>query len=165
MIQARAAVAAGDGTYGIENVSLDAPGPGEVLIEVRASGICHTDWDSLQWRRPLILGHEGAGQVLAIGADVTTCAQGDNVMLNWAIPCGRCFQCANDRQNICEQRGRVPDGRFHRESLSQDHTGPALNTGGTGPGGFNASFSLGTMATHGPCSAGSGAAFGGGSPF
>jgi S-(hydroxymethyl)glutathione dehydrogenase/alcohol dehydrogenase len=56
---------------------------------------------------------------------------GDRVMLNWAIPCGHCFQCERGKENICEQRGIVPDERFH-----------------VAAGTLNASFALGTMATH-----------------
>lgn len=58
-------------------------------------------------------------------------ALGARVMLNWAIPCGHCFQCKRGAENICEQRGTVPDERFHYRK-----------------GALNTSFSLGTMATH-----------------
>ena len=148
---ARAAISAGDGTYAIDSIGIADPGPGEVLLQVRASGVCHTDWDSLRWGRPLILGHEGAGVVLRQGAGVTACRPGDRVLLNWAIPCGRCFQCSRGRENICEDRGTVPDQRFTRGDSAvplTDTRTAARNTGGTGPGRLNASFSLGTMATH-----------------
>ena len=150
MTEARAAVAAGDGSFAIESVHLADPGPGEVLLAVRASGVCHTDWDSLQWGRPLILGHEGAGEVISVGEGVTTCQPGDRVMLNWAIPCGVCFQCARGKENICEDRGTVADSSYSRDGLpgTSGEGTSARNTGGTGPGAFNASFSLGTMATH-----------------
>jgi S-(hydroxymethyl)glutathione dehydrogenase/alcohol dehydrogenase len=162
MTRVRAAVGDGRGNFSIEDVEIDEPQGQEVLIAIRASGVCHTDWDSLRWGRPLILGHEGAGQVLRVGPNVTTCQSGDRVMLNWAIPCGDCFQCERGKENICEDRGTVSDLRFHlpgnsadrSESLPQTpaRTGmsgaSAGNTGSAGPGGFNASFSLGTMATH-----------------
>ena len=150
MTDVRAAVAAGDGTYRIESIGLDEPGPGEVLVAIKASGVCHTDFDSLGWGRPLILGHEGAGEVLRVGPGVTYLAPGERVMLNWAIPCGRCFQCDLGHENICEQRGTVPDSRFRRLPGSdplEDAFTSTRNTGGAGPGRFNASFSLGTMAT------------------
>lgn len=130
-LEIQAAVAQGDGTFTIDTASLDEPHEGEVLIAIRASGVCHTDWDSLSWGRRVILGHEGAGEVLRTGPRVTAFQPGDRVMLNWAIPCGRCFQCERGKENICEDRGTVPDDRFHSAS---------------GP--INASFSLGTMATH-----------------
>ncbi len=152
MTETRAAVADGHGTYAIESVGLADPGPGEVLVALRASGVCHTDWDSLHWGRPLILGHEGAGDVIQVGEGVMLCKAGDRVMLNWAIPCGICFQCARGKENICEDRGTVPDSSFVRRAPGKEIASagamPARNTGGTGPGAFNASFSLGTMATH-----------------
>ncbi len=131
MLKVRAAVGNGDGSFQIESVGMDDPQAGEILIAIRASGVCHTDWDSLRWPRRIILGHEGAGDVVRVGDGVTRFKPGDRVMLNWAIPCGVCFQCSRGKENICEDRGTVPDGRFH-------HSG--------GP--MNASFSLGTMATH-----------------
>jgi len=88
-----AAVTEGDGSYAIEMIEIDSPGEGEVLVETKASGVCHTDWDSLRWKKRLITGHEGAGVVLAIGDGVRDLSAGQRVMLNWAIPCGRCFQC------------------------------------------------------------------------
>ncbi|WP_419805533.1 alcohol dehydrogenase catalytic domain-containing protein [Terriglobus sp.] len=150
MTEIRAAVANGTGAYSIDTVYLADPGPGEVLLAIRASGVCHTDSDSLRWGRPLILGHEGAGEVLEVGVGVTTCRPGDRVMLNWAIPCGVCFQCARGKENICEDRGTVPDRSFARtDAVAGASKGvSARNTGAAGPGGFNASFSLGTMATH-----------------
>ena len=127
----RAAVTEGTGAFAIETIAIDAPQAGEVLVAIKASGVCHTDWDSLRWNKRLVLGHEGAGEVVAVGTGVTAFAPGDRVMLNWAIPCGLCFQCQRGKENICEDRGIVPDVRFH-------HHGGLLN----------ASFSLGTMATH-----------------
>ena len=126
-----AAVTEGDGSYAIETIEIDSPGEGEVLVEMKASGVCHTDWDSLRWKNRLITGHEGAGVVLATGNGVRDLLAGERVMLNWAIPCGACFQCQRGKESICENRGAVPDSRFHSPR---------------GP--LNASFGLGTMATH-----------------
>ena len=127
----RAAIGKGDGTFAIEKVQLNEPERGEVLVRMCASGVCHTDWDSLRWPRRIILGHEGAGEVLRAGEGVTKFQPGDRIMLNWAIPCGVCFQCERGKENLCEDRGTVPDKRFgHRD------------------GKLSASFSLGTMATH-----------------
>ena len=152
MIQIRAAVGDGEGSFALETVYLDEPKGREVLVGIRASGVCHTDWDSLSWGRRAILGHEGAGVVLQVGSEVTRCKVGDRIMLNWAIPCGVCFQCERGKENICEDRGTVPDARFHRKARraarADDHSTTAGNTGAAGPGRFNASFSLGTMATH-----------------
>lgn len=130
-MQVQAAVAGGDGTFSIEQIAIDDPGPGELVLAIKASGVCHTDWDSLRWGKRIVLGHEGAGEVVACGEGVVAFAPGDRVMLNWAIPCGHCFQCTRGKENICEQRGTVPDSRYQHPS---------------GP--LNSSFSLGTMATH-----------------
>lgn len=149
MTETQAAVADGRGGYAIEAVRLAEPGPGEILLRMRASGVCHTDTDSLLWGRPLILGHEGAGEVLQVGSGVTACRAGDRVLLNWAIPCGVCFQCVRGKENICEDRGTVADCGFEREgSTPGAAVTTARKTGSAGAGGFNASFSLGTMATH-----------------
>ncbi len=76
MIDARAAVGDGKGGFSIEPVVVQAPGPDEVLLELRASGVCHTDWDSLFWGRRVVLGHEGAGVVLEVGEGVTSVKAG-----------------------------------------------------------------------------------------
>ena len=131
MMETQAAVAEGDGSFSIETIGLNTPARGEVLVAIKASGVCHTDWDSLQWGRRIVMGHEGAGEVVSVGEGVMQFRPGDRVMLNWAIPCGVCFQCGRGRENICEDRGTVPDARFHHPR-----------------GAINASFSLGTMAAH-----------------
>lgn len=129
-MQVRAAITEGDGKFAIDTFDLDGPQAGDVLVEIKASGVCHTDYDSLSWKKRLVLGHEGAGVVLAVGDGVTGLAAGTRIMLNWAIPCGKCFQCQRGAENICEHRGTVPDERFHYSK-----------------GSLNASFGLGTMAT------------------
>src|SRR5579871_6823194 len=131
MLGIRAAVTPGDGSFSIETIDIDEPQSGEVMIAIKASGVCHTDWDSLCWGRRIIMGHEGAGEVIAVGAGVSRFKPGDRVMLNWAIPCGACFQCQRGKENICEDRASVSDKRFHH---------------GAGP--MNAAFGLGTMSTH-----------------
>lgn len=144
MTEAQAAVADGKGGYAIETVRLAEPGPGEALLRMRSSGVCHTDSDSLRWGRPLILGHEGAGEVLRTGTGVTSCRSGDRVLLNWAIPCGVCFQCARGRENVCENRATVADRSFERVGSAPGAvTTTARNTGSAGTGGFNASFRSG----------------------
>jgi len=104
----------GDGAGGIDvrTFSIAGPGPREVLVRIKASGICHTDMDHADLKAPLILGHEGAGIVAAVGEGVTGFAPGDRVMLNWAIPCGECFQCSRGAKNLCENKPAVPSERF-----------------------------------------------------
>lgn len=131
-VRARAAVADGRGRFAIEEVELGDPEPNEVLVAIRASGVCHTDFDSMTtWNRTFVMGHEGAGVVSAAGPGVTGLAPGDRVLLNWAIPCGDCFQCRRGAENICEARPEVPDDR-------RRHGGSPIG----------AAFNLGTMSTH-----------------
>lgn len=103
----RAAVTDGKGNFKISEVDLQSPGPGEVLIRIKASGICHTDYDSMTWGDSLVMGHEGAGVVEQIGDGVTSVQVGDAVLLNWAIPCGTCYTCSDGRQHICEENSFV----------------------------------------------------------
>jgi S-(hydroxymethyl)glutathione dehydrogenase/alcohol dehydrogenase len=88
----------------LDTVRLDAPGPGEVLVEMVASGICHTDLSYVRDARtvPVLLGHEGAGVVRALGCGVRTVAEGDTVVINWQPKCGRCRNCQRGRQDLCE---------------------------------------------------------------
>ena len=122
----------GRGNFVIDEVRLGEPEAGEVLVEIKASGVCHTDFDHMNcWNRTYVMGHEGAGVVRQTGPGVSHLREGDRVVLNWAIPCGLCFQCRRGAENICEDRPRVPDERF-------DYKGTKIN----------ADFGLGTMATH-----------------
>ena len=89
----RAAIASGHGQFAIESIEVASPQGDEVLVEIRASGLCHTDHASLGWKRPLVMGHEGAGVVLEVGPEVTGVGPGDRVVLNWVIPCGTCSAC------------------------------------------------------------------------
>lgn len=90
----------------IEDVELESPQAGEVLINMAASGVCHSDWHvvSAATRHPLpvVLGHEGAGIVEAVGEGVTRVEPGDHVILNWAPDCGECFYCLRGKPNLCE---------------------------------------------------------------
>lgn len=88
-----AAVADGAGRFEIAEIETPAPAPGEVRVRIQACGLCHTDHASLTWPGPLVLGHEGAGIVDVVGAGVAGVRAGDRVLLNWAMPCGHCFQC------------------------------------------------------------------------
>ena len=113
-----AAVSDGKGGFSIRQIEVGHPGSGEVKVELKASGICHTDWDSLSWGHPVVLGHEGAGVVTEIGDEVAGVAVGDHVVLNWAIPCHTCYACQHGNTNICEVNspvtGRSPEsGHAH----------------------------------------------------
>jgi S-(hydroxymethyl)glutathione dehydrogenase / alcohol dehydrogenase len=140
-IAATAAVADGMGSFTIESIEVQPPGPGEVLVAIKASGICHTDWDSLRWGRRFVLGHEGAGVVEAVGEGVVSVSPGERVLLNWAIPCKQCYQCQGGNQNICESyspvTGRDPDHGMARP-------GATLLTGQP----LKRSFNIGTLSSH-----------------
>ncbi len=110
-IKAKAAIATGDGKFSIDTITVGDPQPDEVLVQVKAAGLCHTDHDSLNWGKPIVLGHEGAGVVTAIGSEVSKVAIGDKVILNWATPCMKCFQCQEGNQHICENNSPVTAGR------------------------------------------------------
>jgi S-(hydroxymethyl)glutathione dehydrogenase / alcohol dehydrogenase len=131
-MKARAAIADGCGNFTIDEYELGAPQAGEVLVQIKASGVCHTDYDSMNvWKRTFVMGHEGAGVVLEVGAGVSHVSPGDRVLLNWAIPCGDCFQCRRGAENICENKPAVPGERFNYKGRP-----------------INAAFNLGTMSTH-----------------
>ena len=89
----------------IETIEVPDPGPGEVLVAVKACGVCHTD---LHYREgaindefPFLLGHEAAGIVEEVGSDVTAVAVGDFVVLNWRAVCGQCRSCRRGRPWYC----------------------------------------------------------------
>lgn len=128
---ATAIITNGRGEFFLDELQLGDPEAGEVLVQIKASGVCHTDFDSMSWKRTFVMGHEGAGVVLACGSGVRHVQPGDRVLLNWAIPCGDCFQCRHGAENICERKPTVPNERFrYKDQL------------------INTSFNLGTMATH-----------------
>jgi S-(hydroxymethyl)glutathione dehydrogenase/alcohol dehydrogenase len=110
MITCKAAITEGDGKFSIEEIQVNDPKADEVLVKVRAAGLCHTDHDSLSWGKQLIIGHEGAGVVVKVGKDVNSVAVGDKVILNWAMHCGKCFQCLQGNQHICEVASPVAAG-------------------------------------------------------
>jgi Zn-dependent alcohol dehydrogenase len=109
-ITCKAAITKGDGTFSIEDIQVGDPKDDEVLVKVKAAGLCHTDHDSLSWGKQLIIGHEGAGVVEKVGKNVTSVAVGDKVILNWAMHCGKCFQCLDGNQHICEVASPVVAG-------------------------------------------------------
>lgn len=90
----------------IREVELDPPGAGEVLIRVRAAGLCHSDLSVISGDRPrpvpMVLGHESAGEVVECGAGVTDLAPGDRVVLVFMPSCGGCLPCMEGRPALCE---------------------------------------------------------------
>lgn len=105
-----AAIATGKGDFKIDKIAVGDPGDDEVLVKVKAAGLCHTDHDSLNWGKPIVMGHEGSGIVEAIGHQVENVNVGDSVILNWATPCRNCFQCVRGNEHICENNSPVVAG-------------------------------------------------------
>jgi S-(hydroxymethyl)glutathione dehydrogenase/alcohol dehydrogenase len=119
----------------IETVELAGPKAGEVLLEVMATGICHTDAYTLsgldsEGKFPAILGHEGAGIIREIGAGVTTLKVGDHVIPLYTPECRQCKSCLSRRTNLCtairatQGQGLMPDGtsRFSCDGGQGDNT-------------------------------------------
>jgi S-(hydroxymethyl)mycothiol dehydrogenase len=127
----RGVVLSEPGTVALEEIVVDPPGPGEVLVRLEATGVCHTDLHVIQedgWGSPLpvLLGHEGAGTVEAIGEGVTNAAPGDRVVLGWKTACAACAACERGEPRRCRRPPGAP-GRLHRQS-GADLT-PVLRTG------------------------------------
>lgn len=109
-MKARAAITDGHGNLFIDEIEVNLPGPGEVLVEMKAAGVCHTDHIYMSRGVQRILGHEGSGLVLEVGSKVQHVRRGDRVLLNWATACGECFQCVRGNLSICERRRRPSRG-------------------------------------------------------
>ena len=130
-MQIRAAVAHKAGEpLSIETVELDGPREGEVLVEMKATGICHTDEFTLSGADPegifpAILGHEGAGVVVDVGKNVTSVKKGDHVIPLYTPECRQCEYCTSGKTNLCQAiretqgQGVMPDGTS-RFSIGKD---------------------------------------------
>src|SRR5258707_1436821 len=103
----------------VEDLELERPRTGEVLVRMTASGVCHSCLHAADgsWKGvpvPIVLGDEGAGVVEEVGPNVDGLQVGDHVVLSWAPTCGRCHYCVIGRPNLCERRqpgkGVLPDG-------------------------------------------------------
>ena len=133
-MKTRAAVAWEAGKpLALEEVELDGPKAGEVLIQIKATGVCHTDAFTLSGEDPegvfpSILGHEGAGVVVEVGAGVKSVKVGDHVIPLYTAECGVCKFCKSGKTNLCSSvratqgRGVMPDGtsRFSMNGTSKN---------------------------------------------
>jgi len=130
-VETRAAVAHQAGKpLSIETLKLDGPREGEVLVEIKATGVCHTDEFTLSGADPegifpAVLGHEGAGVVVDTGPGVTSVAKGDHVIPLYTPECRECEYCTSGKTNLCQAirgtqgQGLMPDGSS-RFSLGKD---------------------------------------------
>jgi S-(hydroxymethyl)glutathione dehydrogenase/alcohol dehydrogenase len=125
----------------IDEVEMESLQPGDVLVRIKASGLCHTDLEvmqgSLAYPVPIVLGHEGAGVVEAVGSAVSRVKPGDHVILSWNPHCGHCFYCERDLPILCEPftrhqpQGHLLDGssrmkrrgaKVHHYSVTSTHS-------------------------------------------
>ncbi len=131
-MRTRAAVATAAGKpLEVMDVNLDGPRAGEVLVEIKATGICHTDEFTLSGADPeglfpAILGHEGAGVVLEVGEGVTSLKPGDHVIPLYTAECRECEYCLHPKTNLCQKvratqgQGLMPDGTSRFSTLDGD---------------------------------------------
>ncbi|MDQ2989363.1 MAG: zinc-dependent alcohol dehydrogenase family protein [Pseudomonadota bacterium] len=117
----------------IEELELDPPGPGEVLVKMKAAGLCHSDLSVINGSRPrpvpMAIGHEAAGCVVQVGQGVTDLKPGDLVVLVFVPSCGHCLPCAEGRPALCEPgaeantKGVLLSGahRLHRDGEQINH--------------------------------------------
>jgi S-(hydroxymethyl)glutathione dehydrogenase/alcohol dehydrogenase len=115
----------------ITSVELDPPGPGEVLMRVHASGVCHSDLSIIDGKlmslTPTVLGHEGAGVIEAVGPGVTRVREGDHVVASWIASCRSCFHCMHGQPQLClaavAKNGVMDDGttRLHHDGAPLYH--------------------------------------------
>jgi len=119
----KAAVFVGDSTsLAFEQLTPNPPGPRDVVVEIGASGVCHSDLSVMRGYVPvmpgLVLGHEGAGRVVEVGPEVTRVKKGDRVVASFVPACGACWHCLREQSELCEAeseiamqlRGVRPDG-------------------------------------------------------
>lgn len=109
----------------IEELELDDPREGEVMVRLAASGLCHSDehvrvGDLPMRGLPAIGGHEGAGIVERVGPNVTSVAEGDHVVLSFVPACGRCPSCASGHQNLCDEGAELTVG-LQRDGTARHH--------------------------------------------
>ena len=118
--------------WSVEEIELDPPQAGEVLVKLAASGMCHSDehvvTGDLPFELPIIGGHEGAGTVEAVGEGVSWLAPGDKVVFGFIPSCGRCRSCSTGHQNLCDLGAVIALGK-QIDGTSRHHAqGKDLNT-------------------------------------
>ena len=134
-LQTRAAVLwPGAASWETDGITLDAPGPSEVLVRLESAGLCHSDAHLVSGgypglRRPIVGGHEGAGVVEAVGRDVSRVHPGDHVVLSYLPSCESCHACKAGLQNLCERGAAIPQGFQLEDGTARHHaSGEDLST-------------------------------------
>ncbi|GLY71416.1 NDMA-dependent alcohol dehydrogenase [Amycolatopsis taiwanensis] len=121
--------------FEIEELDLDGPAEGEVLISYTASGLCHSDLhlidNDIPVRFPIVGGHEGAGVIEDVGPGVTTVKPGDHVVCSFIPSCGKCRYCSTGRQSLCDLGanitvGNLLDGTFRFHRNGEDYGGMCM---------------------------------------
>ena len=140
-MKAKAAVLYGVGEqWKIEEIEIADPGPGEVLVKLTASGLCHSDehlvTGDMPSALPIIGGHEGAGEVIQVGTGVTELAVGDHVVFGFIPSCGKCHWCSIGKTNLCDAGATIITG---------DGTYNTFDSKGNG---LAKMCAIGTFATH-----------------
>jgi S-(hydroxymethyl)glutathione dehydrogenase/alcohol dehydrogenase len=137
-MQTRAAVLREIGQeWSVEDIELDPPKAGEVLVQIKASGMCHSDEHLVTGDlagatspMPLIGGHEGAGIVMEVGPNVVGLEPGDHVVFGFIPACGRCPSCASGHSNLCDVGGAAfPTGRQISDGTARHHTAAGEDLG------------------------------------
>lgn len=111
--------------WSVEEIELDPPGPGEVLVKIAASGMCHSDehlvTGDLPFALPIVGGHEGAGVIEQVGEGVSWLAPGDHVVFGFIPSCGRCPSCSTGHQNLCDLGALMGLGKQISDGTSRHH--------------------------------------------
>jgi len=130
--------------WSVEEIDVDPPKPGEVLVKLAASGLCHSDEHLVTGdmvldpavaqmlgisQLPCIGGHEGAGEVLEVGEGVTSVKPGDHVVLGFVPACGRCPSCARGRQHLCDLGAFLLAGRQVTDFTARHHAKDGTDLG------------------------------------
>ena len=141
MLKARAAILYEvGGPWKVEDVDVADPGPGEVLVKLTASGLCHSDEHMLTGDMPspmpVVGGHEGAGEIIAIGPGVTDLAVGDHIVFGFIPSCGKCHWCSIGKTNLCDKGATIIQG---------DGTFNVFNSAGVG---LTKMCGIGTFSSH-----------------
>lgn len=116
----------------IRDLQLDEPQAGEIKVRLGASGVCHSDLSVqngvMPMPPPVVLGHEGAGEVIAVGEGVTNVAVGDHIVVSWTPQCGKCFYCTRGQAELCSagEVAFVTCGLLDGTQRFHDHDGTSI---------------------------------------